>query len=139
MRFMAFNAIIRGATGLSWAMYRTSVEATAWRDVCDVIGELHSLQDVLAAPAIKHDIHVEYRELGFSDWTGVEFLVKEAEGKTWILAANTQFDPMEPTFSNLPRTVGDVLTAHGEDRELRVKNGCFSDRFQPYEVHVYAS
>lgn len=30
MRFMAFNAIIRGATGLSWAMYRTSVNESAW-------------------------------------------------------------------------------------------------------------
>ena len=137
MRFMAFNAIIRGATGLSWAMYRTPVESSAWRDVCNVIGELYSLHAVLAAPTVSHAINIEYKELGFGDWTGVEILVKELDGRLRILAANTQFDPMEPTFSNLPEPIGGAVTVLGEDREIAVRNGCFSDRFQPYEAHIY--
>jgi len=137
MRFMAFNAIIRGATALEWAMIKLPVDSGAWIDVSRVIGELRSLHDVLASPPWGGVIAIEYSELGFSDWDGVETLVKIYRGKPWILAANTQFDPMIATFSNLPDGLGDKVNVVGEDRQVAVGNGAFTDRFQPYEVHVY--
>jgi hypothetical protein len=137
MRFMAFNAIIRGATGLSWAMYKTPINSSAWQDIRQVIGELNALHEVLSAPVWSGTLHIEYTELGFSDWSGVQVLVKLHEDRTWILAANTQFDPMEATFSNLPQQFGTRLKVFGEDREIFVQNGSFTDRFQPYEVHIY--
>lgn len=137
MRFMAFNAIIRGATAMEWAMYKTPVDSPVWMDIQKVIGELHELHDVLASPVWKGTLDIEYKELGFSDWTGVETLVKLHDGKVWILAANTQFDPMEATFGNLPEGVSTHLAVHGEDRQVVVKNGAFTDFFAPYEVHIY--
>ena len=138
MRFMAFNAIVRGATALSWALHRVQIDSPHWQEVCRVIGELRELHDVLCAPVWTGSVEVEYEELGFSDWTGVETLVNIHQDRTWLIAVNTQFDPVQATFSNLPPQGGSQLSVFGEDRCVSVGGGSFSDRFQPYEVHVYA-
>lgn len=138
-RFMTFNAIIRGATGLEFAMFKLSANEPAWIGVREVIGELRDLHDVLASPIWNGTMQIDYRELGFGDWTGVETLVKLHRGRPWILAANTQFDPMEATFSNLPEGIGEMLEVFGENRAVTVKAGRFTDYFRPYEVHVYAA
>lgn len=137
MRFMAFNAIVRGATAMEWAMFRLSTDEPAWLDVLKVIGELGALHDVLASPVWPGNLEIEYKELGFSDWSGVETLVKVHGDECWILAVNTQFDPMEATFSNLPDNIAAPLQVHGEQREVPVHAGAFTDYFQPYEVHIY--
>jgi hypothetical protein len=142
MRFMAFNAIIAGATGLEWMLYKLPVDGSAWLDLCRVIGELKDLHDLLASPTLMtptsgRALEVSYTELGFSDWDGVQTLVKLHEGVPWILAANTQFDPMIATFSNLPDGLGSKVSVWGEDRELPIHQGAICDRFQPYEVHIY--
>ena len=137
-RFMAYDAIIRGAVGLEFAMYKLSVNEPAWIGISRVIGELRDLHDVLASAEWPGTIRIDYRELGFSDWTGVETRVKRHRGRPWILAANTQADPMEATFSNLPDGIGRNLNVFGEDRTVAVKSGRFTDYFRPYEVHVYA-
>ena len=137
MRFMAFNAIIRGATGLSWQLWRMPVDSAPWSDVCKVVGELRQLHDVLASPNWDATLKIDYTELGFSDWDGVETLVKLCDGSPIILAANTQFDPAITTFSHLPGGLGATIEVVGEDRTIAVSDGRFTDRFQPYEVHVY--
>ena len=137
MRFMAFNAIIRGATAMEWALIKLPVDSGAWMDVSTVIGELNSLHDVLASPPWGGKLNIEYTELGFSDWDGVETLVKLHRKRPWILAVNTQFDPMIATLSNLPEELTGELEVVGEDRRVKITNTSFTDRFQPYEVHVY--
>ncbi|MBI2824054.1 MAG: hypothetical protein HYX69_05095 [Planctomycetia bacterium] len=137
MRFMAFQAIIHGATGLEWMLIRHPIDAPSFVDVRRVIGELRDLHDVLASPPLRHELTVEYTELGFSDWEGVEVLVKASRDGPHVLSANAQGDPMLATFGNLPH---DCLRWQvvGENREIRVDGGRLSDRFGPYEVHVYA-
>lgn len=137
MRFMAFIAIIREATGLEWMLVRHPIDAPSFMDVRKIIGELRDLRDVLASPAVAHDFGIEYEEIGFSDWDGVQTLIKTHAGKPHILAANTQFDPMLATFTRLPASIGARLNVVGENREISVSGGRFTDRFQPYEVHVY--
>ena len=137
MRFMAYHAIVRGATAFEWSMYHLSVDDPAWREVCEVIGELNRLHDVMASPSWFGSLQIEYTELGFSDWSGVETLVKTHGTEAWILAVNSQFDPMEATFSQLPDAVGDSVSVFGENRRLPVVGGRFTDFFEPYEVHVY--
>ncbi|MAE64224.1 MAG: hypothetical protein CMJ18_08100 [Phycisphaeraceae bacterium] len=137
MRFMAFDAIINGATGLEWMLYRIPIDASAWLDVRRVIGELAGLHDVLAAPCRNEPLEVSYTEFGFSDWDGVQTIVKQHDGQPWIFAANSQFDPMIATFDNLPDGLGGKVRVRGEDREVAIENGTLTDRFQPYEVHVY--
>ena len=137
MRFMAFNAIIRGATALELAMLRVRLDEGAWTEIRKVVGELRALHDALAAPSWPGVLDVDYTELGFSDWTGVETLVKAGAGQHWILAANTQSDPAEATFSGLPDGTGATLSVFGEQRSVAVSDGRLTDYFRPYEVHVY--
>ena len=138
MRFMAFHAIIRGATGLEWMLHGIELESNAWRDVCQVVGELSAIQDVLCSPPWRGELAIAYRELGFSDWTGVESLVRIHHDKPWIIAVNSQFDPMDATFSCLPEDIGTCLEVMFENRRVAVCNGSFRDWFQPYQVHIYA-
>ena len=102
-----------------------------------MVGELRDLHDVLAGAPVADPLKIEYTEMGFSDWDGVETLVKLCRGQPWILAANTQADPMIATFSNLPEGLGTSVSVFKEDRRLDVVDGAFTDRFQPYQVHVY--
>lgn len=138
MRFMAYNAILRGAIGLEWMTIGLDVNSCQWQEIRRVVGELSALQDVLCSPTWHSMVDVTYEELGFSDWTGVESMVKLNQGDPWLLAANTQFDPMQATFSHLPEGLTADLEVVGEHRTVPLRDGSFSDRFQPYEVHVYA-
>jgi hypothetical protein len=120
MRFMAFHAIIRGATAMEWALHNVDTNSRVWCDVCRVVSELRALEHVLTAPSWPSGLSLEYEELGFGDWTGVETLVKIYEGRPWILAANTQFDPMKVRFSNLPDGFSGPVEAFFEPYEVRV-------------------
>ena len=137
MRFMAFNAVVRGATAFEWSMVRLSVDHPQWRNVCRVIGELRDLHEILASPESDEKPELEYRELGYGDWTGVETLVKRHGGRPWLLTVNTQFDPMEAVFSELPEGTPGALQVYGEGRKISVTRNRFSDYFEPYEVHIY--
>ncbi len=97
---------------MEWALHRVPLESAAWRDVCRVVAELRALEGVLTAPESTEAFAVEYEELGFGDWTGVEILAKVHEGRTWIIAANTQFDPMKARIGGVEAS------------------------FEPYEVRV---
>jgi hypothetical protein len=112
-------------------------DSVHWQEVRQVIGELNRLHDVLSSPDWHSKLKVQYEELGFSDWTGVETLVKLPAGKPWILAVNTQFDPMQAVISGLPEGLDGTLEVVGEGRKVSVNGGSFADRFQPYEVHIY--
>lgn len=138
MRFMAYNAIVRGATALEWALFGIRTDTSHWLNVRAVIGELSALGDVLAAPTWAGKLQAEYEELGFGDWSGVETLVKRHDGKLWILAVNTQFDPAQAVLSGLPDGLRSLRVC-GEDRTVPVSSGAFADRFQPYEAHVYVA
>jgi hypothetical protein len=137
MRFMAWDAIIRGATGLTWMLYGLPVDSLAWSEVVAVVRELRSLEDALVSSTWQGRLQIDYEELGFSDWDGVQTLVKQRGNETYIFAANTQFDPMIGTFSGLPGNLGTELEVVGETRRLPVDGEKFKDRFQPYEVHLY--
>jgi hypothetical protein len=137
MRFMAWDAIIRGATGLTWMLYGLPVDSPAWGEVAAVVRELRTLEDALVSPTWQGPLQIDYDELGFSDWDGVQTLVKQRGEETCIFAANTQFDPMVGTFSGIPGNLGTELEVIGESRRVSVNGGKFKDRFQPYEVHLY--
>ncbi|MGI0134306.1 MAG: hypothetical protein ACREBW_05055, partial [Candidatus Micrarchaeaceae archaeon] len=137
MRFMAFHAIVRGATALEWMLHGLEVESNAWQDLCRIINQLSVMQGILCSPPWRGELSIRYRELGFSDWTGVETLVRIHNGQPWIIAVNSQFDPMDATISCLPNEVGPTLEVVFENRSVEVSNESFRDWFQPYEVHIY--
>ena len=135
MRYMAFADIIAGATGLLFSMFNLPFASPAWEDVQRLIGELSELHDVLAGRTVGLPLTTTYRNLGFTVWHGVQTLAKERDGRLYLLAANSAFDPAEVTWSGF--TGVSALEVPGEDRHIMVRNGQATDAFEPYGVHVY--
>ena len=135
MRYMAYADIVHGATGMLFSTHNAPLGSPVWQDVCRLAGELRDLHDVLAARAVDLPLESSYENLGFSIWRGVETLVKEQDGRRWLLAVNSAVDPAIVTWRGLDNT--SVLQARSEDRKVPVQAGTATDRFEPYDVHVY--
>lgn len=136
MRFMVYDAIASGATGIALSMYRTPTTGAIWEDIKSLVKELRSLHDALCAQPVLGEIQVTYTDLGFSIWDGVRTLARRLGDYVYLFAVNTAFDPAEAAI-RLPINVKNVAQVRGQDRELAVKNNVLRDRFEPYAVHVY--
>jgi hypothetical protein len=123
MRFMAFDAIVHGATAMEWFMHGLGTDDPAWTDVKKVISEIAGMQDILSSPDAGWEPAIKYMELGFGDWTGVKTLAKKSKTGYAVIAVNTQFDPMKAVFS-FPETAG-------------IKTGSLTEFFSPYEVKIF--
>ena len=136
MRFMAWDAIVSGATGLALAMNKTPTRGPVWEDIKTLVGELRGLHQALAAPPLAGLIQVEYADLGFTIWDGVRTRARRCDREIYLFAANTAFDPAEVSM-RLPADIGSAALVVGEDRELPVENRVVRDYFEPYGVHIY--
>lgn len=137
IRFMAFDAIIHGATGLVFALYKTPVGGAEWDNVVRVVRELRGLERALTGTPVTEAITTSYADLGFTIWDGVVTLARRCGDDVFVFAANTAFDPAEATFRS-PLLDGHPRAAvEGEDREVPIAAGTFTDAFDPFAVHVY--
>ncbi|MCK4783911.1 MAG: hypothetical protein KAV87_09190 [Desulfobacteraceae bacterium] len=137
LRFMAYDAIIAGATGLSFSMYKVPIEHSAFKDISRVVKELRTLNDALTARPFFDPIEISYTDLGYSIWDGMVTLMRRKGDDVYLFAANTAFDPAEVTMQ-IPGIVNNTAAlVQSEDRELAVENSSLSDYFEPYAVHVY--
>lgn len=136
MRFMAYDAIVSGATGLAFALWKTPTRGQIWGDISRLVAELQGLHDALCAPPLPGEIHTDYIDLGFSIWDGVRVLARLLGDKLYLFAANTSFDPTQVAI-RLPVAVGNVAIVETEQREIPVEGQTIRDYFEPYGVHVY--
>jgi len=136
MRFMAYDAIIAGATGLALAMCKTPIEGQPWQDIKRLVAELGALQDALTALPIDKPIEMTYQDLGFTIWDGVRTMARRKDNEVYLFAANTAFDPAQVRMA-LPVGIGHVAHVEQEDRTIDVEGNAICDHFKPYEIHVY--
>ena len=137
MRFMAYDAIVHGATGLAFSMYRTPVDQPVWKDIVALIAELKELNDALTAPPLSKPIPMRYVDLGYTIWDGVPVLARKLDQDVYLFAINTAFDPARPVFDLTEVTDDDCVFVLGEDRRVTLNSGALQDDFEPYAVHVY--
>ena len=136
-RFMAYDAIIHGATGLIyWGVHRTPRDTRFWADLRRVLAELDSLGDVLSAPAVRTTATVVHLEMGHSVDRGVRMLAKERDGVLYVLTANADKNPARVRIEGLGPATG--ATVLGEDRAVRIRGGALTDDYAQFDVHVYA-
>ena len=135
-RFMAYNAIIHGATGIIyWGTAYTPQPSPFWSDLKKVTRELGNMQEVLAAPKINLNLEKEYHELRYSVDTGVEILAKEFNGKTYLITANADKNPVKISLLGLNKfKKANVLK---EDRTIGIEDGELIDYYEPFGVHIY--
>jgi len=137
MRFMVFDAIVHGATGIALSMWNTPTGGAVWRDIRRLVGELKGMHDALCAPPVTEPVGIEYADLGFTVWDGVRVLARRLAKELYLFAVNTQFDPAEVTLRMRSLEGATRAVVVDEDREVAVENGSLSDRFEPCGTHVY--
>ncbi|MBI1787312.1 MAG: hypothetical protein HYR60_07150 [Acidobacteria bacterium] len=132
IRFMAYQAIVHGATGLLfWGLQSTPPEAPLWDDLASVTRELRGLDAELAAPPVNLPLRLEYHDTGHSLDRGIEWIAKPGPV---LIAVNAEKNPVEVTFNGLTGRRATVLT---ESRALPLANASLRDSFGPFGVHVY--
>lgn len=136
MRFMAYDAIISGATGLAFALWKTSVDSDVWQHIKRLARELCGLNDALTAPPCPQQIEISYTDLGYTIWDGVRTLARSTGDDIFLFAANTAFDPAQ-VLLRFPMELSNVALVESEGRQVAVENDMISDYFEPYAVHVY--
>lgn len=131
-RFMAYNAIVHGATGLFWWGFNYSKSGVKrWdfiRELGSVIHELRSMSPVFTGETVISDaLETSNPE--------IRVLRKKADGKTWYIAVNESNRDTEAEFHNAGT---EVLHVFFENRSVTPKEGRFQDTFKAYDVHIYS-
>ena len=67
--------------------------------------------------------------------TGVEIMIKKVKGKIYMLAVNSDRNPVKVTFSGLDKF--NEITVLQEEREVAINKGKFTDYYEPFDVHIY--
>jgi hypothetical protein len=128
-RFMAYDAILHGATGITYWGTHYIYEPEFWSVLFRVTAELRDLSTVLVAPTVTPAVIKTAA-------AEIVFLHKECDGQGYLLAANDGKQVCEATFS-VPFTQD--LHVLFENRTVSVRNGAFTDTFGANAVHVYAT
>lgn len=138
-RFMAYDAVIHGANGiLFWGTAYVPQPSEFWTNLKRVAKELSEMAPVFLAPTLKTSVNIEYAELGFSMDTAIETMIKNYNGKVYLITANISPYPARVTFSGLQRIkASKELVVFHEQRTVIIEDGTFMDYFEGFGVHVY--
>ena len=135
-RFMAFNAIIHGATGINyWGTSYAPQPSDFMNDLNSVTREMADLQPVLSARETKINIEMVYHELGHSIDSGVEILSKQVNGKRYLITANADKNPVSVSFMGL--NTFKSASVLNENRSISIQSGSLIDDYKPFDVHIY--
>jgi hypothetical protein len=143
-RYMIYDAIVNGARGLSFfggdnphcwdlADKTTGWNWTFWNStLSSLIGEISARSPL--APALTNPGST--RAVATDD-PGTEAIRRATRtGARWLIAAHDGSGTRQVTISGLPGTITGA-TVYTEHRVIKIENGSFTDRFQPWQVHVY--
>jgi hypothetical protein len=146
-RFMAYEAIIRGARGLMFfggniAATLTPQDAalgwnwTFWNDVLKPVVKQLGDNSLLAGALVTTNSTLPITMSG-TTFPDVEFCVREVPPYLYLLACKREGATIQVTFSGLPTwaTTGELL--YESPRIVSVAGGQFTDWFGPFEVHAY--
>ncbi len=146
-RYMIYDAIINGARGLSFfggdnpACWDLSDKNTGWNwtfwnstlePLVEEIGTQSPIGPALAAPG-------STRPLATNDpnTQAISRAIQTPTGQQiWVLAAHAGGTTRTETISGLPSTATSA-TVYTEHRAVPIANGRITDRFAPWQVHVY--
>ena len=141
---MSYLSIIHGANGITWYTYGgwgdnhgVTDYPEQWENIRQLAGELSRLQDVLVertGPQPRPPEVISGPEQDALGYPSISVLLKEHDGKTYLLAANSA---RADVSVRLPIAGGKTIDLPFEDRQIAADAAGFEDAFGPYAVHVY--
>ena len=142
VRAEVWMALIHGADGLIYFVHQFEpkfIEAALLVDsemltaVTELNRQIIELAPVLNSPTISNAVTVT----AANPDTPVATIVKALEGQTYLFAVAMRGQASSARFSLKKLSDGFNVEVLGEKRSIAVTNGVFSDRFAPWEVHLY--
>jgi hypothetical protein len=129
-RFMAYDAIIHGATGIVWwGIWHTGGPYAVWRGISEVAGELSTLRSFLVHDDSPHPVT--------SSTPAIETMLKEVGPYACLIAANRADSTFQAALGGSSIGEYDTFDVMFEDRSLAPDGNTLHDQFDPYDVHVY--
>jgi hypothetical protein len=137
-RSMVWMALVHGAQGLVYFSHQFApsfIEAGILADpamsegVRQINAQVRQLAPVLNRPNAQGRVSVSGGK--------VDVLVKEYRGATYAFAISMVGEPTEATFRVHRASAKAKVETMGEGRTLSLTRGSFTDRFEPYGVHLY--
>jgi hypothetical protein len=144
LRAMSYAAIVHGANGITWYTYggfkdNHGVTSTPsrWENICRLATELNLLQPALVS---KETFNVSRRIISgpAKDAIGyhsISLLAKRDGSKRYLICVNSTLDEIIAEFRL--EASADEAKVLFENRTVPVRKRVFTDRFAPYDVHVY--
>lgn len=138
VRCMTYLAVAHGAKGIFYFAYHGNqydvrLSPKYWKGIKRIAGELRDLTPVLLAPVSMEKIQVKVDE---GDRAAIHFLIKEFNGKTYLIAVNALNAPLHGVFSGVKGSI-QKIGVEFEGRDVDHVDGGFSDDFKPYAAHIY--
>jgi len=129
-RFMAYDAILHGATGIIyWGASYEDQESDIWDSLRQIAGELSELMPVLVAE--------EHVEVGVEPADAPIIAEgRRVDGKLWIIAINESPEPRTAQLS-LPEGIASLEPFAEATGAVALQNGGVTAAFEPYGVHIY--
>ena len=130
-RFMAYDAVAHGATGLFWWGFNTN-NCENWefiRELGKTVRELRKISPIFVAQTVQPAILK-------SSAPEVRILHKRLNGIDWYIAVNESKKELAVSFSNAGKK---PLNVFFENRKIVPASGQFQDSFKAYDVHIYSS
>lgn len=142
VRAEVWMAIIHGSTGIIYFVHQfqpTFLEPALLSDpemlaaVTATNEQIHELAPVINSPTVPDAVSIE----ASNDEVPIAAMVKRFEGDTYVFAVGMRNGATRGTFALQDVPSGKTVEVLGENRQLEIKDGRFSDAFEPYDVHLY--
>jgi hypothetical protein len=145
MRYMAYDAVVHGATGLIWyGPFDTKSDDNHikfWKNLKSMASELKGLYPALTCP---NELLPEKLTLLKEDGSNADHLkckIKLLKDRVVVFVINTRPKPLRNVKIGVINENEGLLTGVrvlAEDRELEViDNRSWTDNFEGYDVHIY--
>ena len=142
VRAEVWMSIIHGSRGLIYFVHQFKprfIEAALLHDrrmlaaVTKINAQIRALAPVLNSPDIRGAVTVT----SSAAKVPIAVMVKRRGGATYVFAVAMRNAPTTGTFRVKLKDQPQAVEVLGEGRKLKAKSGRFTDKFGPYDVHLY--
>ncbi|MCD6339786.1 MAG: hypothetical protein J7M29_10460 [Verrucomicrobia bacterium] len=143
VRAEVWMSLIHGSQGLIYFVHEWVPRFTEsgllenlsmWRAVTNINWRIRRLAPALNSPTLPDAAEIETVPAGGK----VAWMTKQWRGRLYVFAVEMEGRPVQAAFRFPKGPKEGRITVLGENREVRLAGGRFSDRFAPWDVHLYS-
>ncbi len=141
VRAEVWMSLIHGSKGLIWFVHEWEpkfnehalLDDPEMKSAVSMINhQIHELAPILNSPNVENIVTVESSDPDIP----IAIMTKQYKGRTYLFSVNMRNKPAEGSFK-LTHTTKSKLQVLWEDRNIDIDDSSFSDKFEPYDVHIY--